>query len=148
MRKARFASLAFGSLLALASFSSAQAAHQVTVTLAVSTHAYPVKDLSCPVSVAHGSNGIALLDAAKSAGCISSYSTITYPGFGTFISCINQRCGDEAENLYLRYWAMRENCAYTSYGVDGFRADPGDELSFTFEPWPASSAPMDAFCLV
>lgn len=148
MRKARAILVIVAALGTLITLSSAQAAHPITVTLAVSTHAYPVKDSNCPVSVAHGVDGIAVLDAAKATGCITSYTTIEYPGLGTFVRCIDQRCGDGPQNQYLRYWAMRENCIYTSYGVDGFRADAGDELSFTYEPWPVSFVPMDPLCLV
>lgn len=147
MTKPRLTLVTLFAMLSLVSLSSAQATHPVTVTLAVSTQAYPVKIKDCPVTVTHGADGIAVLEAAKTRGCIASYSTTSYPGVGTFVTCIDQVCGDGPSNQYLRYWAMRENCAYTSYGVDAFRSDAGDELSFTFEAWPISSAPMDAFCI-
>lgn len=129
-------------LLALAAAAALPAAASTTVSvdLVISSNHYNVKEKTCAVAVAAGSDGTVVLRAAQSAGCITSFKTSTH-SFGTFVDCINGRCGDGAPT-YLRYWAMRENCAYTSYGVDGFRADHGDELSLTFEPWPISSLPV------
>lgn len=81
----------------------------------------------CPVSVPAGSNGIKVLQAAKAKACIVSYKITTYPGLGSFVQCINGICGTCAT-----YWGMFENGKYTSYGVDGFKSNWGDRLTFTY----------------
>lgn len=105
-------------------------ASSVAVTLKV-TYGKPnlvsATGAECAVTVPAGSNGITVLQEAVAKGCISSYQTTTY-GNGNFVSCIDYVCGAVAT-----YWAMRENGTYTSYGVDGFTAEPGDVLWFAYE---------------
>lgn len=110
----------------------------VNATLRVSHYQYSNVVKDCAVSVPEGSSGIAVLSAAVSSGCISSYVAVE-TSFGNYISCIDGLC----EQAVL-YWAMRENCQFTDYGVDDFHADEGDELSFTYETWAAFAVDMVA----
>lgn len=103
----------------------------VPVTLRLSA-AEPVASVpykSCSVNVASGANGLAVLQAATSAGCISSYETADF-GWGEFVNCIDGVCGTDAT-----YWRMTENSVYTVYGVSDFVADAGDELGFSYTQW-------------
>lgn len=103
----------------------------VAVTLRLSAAepvaSVPYKD--CTVSVASGADGLAVLDAATTAGCISGYETADF-GWGEFVNCIDGVCGTDAT-----YWRMTENGAYTLYGVSDFVADAGDELGFSYTQW-------------
>lgn len=129
---------------------SAGAAGDVSMTLRVSNPTYLANTKACPVQVPAGANGIAVLDAAKATGCISSYVLVTY-SIGSFVQCIDGVCGDPAPT-YLRYWAMRTDtldlpggrrlCEPTSYGVDSYSASAGAELSFTFESYASGVAPV------
>lgn len=125
----RRAAVAFAAAMMMLVALSAQAAGSVSVTLKVSKAHYSIGE-TCQVSVTEGSNGVAVLAAAVSTGCIDSYKAVSHPTFGTYISCIDGLC-----DVPGTYWAMRENCTYTDYGVDGFYANAGDELSFTYESW-------------
>lgn len=135
MRK-MFPALAAPALLALG-LSWAPPAHAAGVTLEVSAanHAAVVK--SCPVTVSDGANGIAVLNAAKASGCISGYTTRTFPGIGRYVACIDGICqatdgvAPETDG-FATYWEMRENGSFTSYGIDGFTADAGDRLTLTY----------------
>lgn len=121
---------------------SAQAAN-VTVRLGVSAGTYAPTGELCALSIPADANGVAVLDAAVAAGCITSYETTT-SSFGTYLSCLNDVCGDTTSGLYLTYWSMYENGAYTDYGVDGFRAADGDELTFAYKEgvsWVACMLP-------
>jgi hypothetical protein len=84
---------------------------------------------SCGVSVTTGANGVAVLLAAKNAGCISGY-TVTPSTYGNYVSCIDNICETPAT-----YWRMTENGSLTSYGVDGFVAAAGDVLGFSHAEW-------------
>ena len=85
---------------------------------------------TCPVSVDAGADGIAVLEAAKTSTCITSYETTTYTGIGTFVDCIDEICG-----AAVTYWRMTDNGALTDYGVDGFQAAAGDVLGFSYTQW-------------
>lgn len=124
------ASLA-GTALAL---SPASAASTVSVSFTKSVGAAGVAAQPCAVKVAPGANGIAVLDAAVTKGCIDSYKVERY-SFGAFISCIDDVCGAPAEALGLTYWAMSENGKTTDYGVEDFRAAAGDTLDFAYTTW-------------
>lgn len=133
----RFSLLGSAALLLAGFFSlsPAQAVPPVTVNFGISAGAYAPTGVACPVSVAAGANGLAVLDAAVAKGCIRSYKAETY-SFGAFVSCINEVCGAPPAALYLTYWEMSENGKCTEdYGVSGFRADDGDELTFAYTTW-------------
>jgi hypothetical protein len=123
-------------LLAAALFASVgvsipASASTVTVKLSLSVGVKAPTGRLCPVQVPAGSNGIAVLDAAKAKHCIVSYKTSYFSGFGHFVRCIDGICEID-KPVFLAYWAMYENGQFTSYGVDGFVADPGDVLSFVY----------------
>ena len=103
----------------------------VPVTLRLSA-AEPVASVhykTCAVSVASGADGLDVLQAATTSGCISGYETQNF-GFGEFVTCIDGICGTDAT-----YWRMTENGTYTTYGVSDFSADSGDELGFSYTQW-------------
>ncbi len=113
---------------------------QVDVTLVISNWSYQLEETSCTVTVPAGSDGLAVLDAAKTSGCIASYTAVYYPEYNdSFIDCINDRCTESVPPF--RAWTMRENCVLTSYGAQGYSADHGDELSFTYETIATFFAP-------
>lgn len=127
MSKLRLATL----VVAILAFTHpAAGAGNVSVNLKVSTGHYNVTKTVCSVSVPAASDGVKVLDAARSSGCIRSYTLTYHPVYGPYVACIDDVC-----EVPGTYWAMRENCTYTSYGVAGFRSDQGDELSFTYESW-------------
>ena len=118
--------------LALAAAAPAHAAN-VTVTLSVSAARYARTGAACTLSVPAGANGIAVLDAAVAQGCLVSYDTVTYPGFGTFVTCLDQVCGNATAGSVGTYWNMYENGVSTGYGVDAFSAASGDDLGFAYK---------------
>lgn len=117
---------------ALAALATPAHAADVTVGFALSVGTYAPTGAACPVSVPAGADGIAVLDAAVARACITSYSTVTYPGFGTFVTCIDNVCGQPGTGTAGTYWNMYENGVSTGYGVDGFSAGAGDELGFAY----------------
>ena len=90
----------------------------------------------CPVQVAAGANGLAVLDAAKAAGCIVSYTTAFG---GAFVDCINEVCSQylaasvAGARTAGTYWAMYLNGGYTTFGVADYTASNGDALLFDYE---------------
>lgn len=129
--------IALAALVLAASSTPAHAAG-VTVSLALSAGTYAPTGAACTVSVPAGADGIAVLDAAVAKACIVSYDTVTFSGFGTFVQCIDEVCGNAGTGTVGTYWNMYENGVSTAYGVDGFSADNGDELGFSYR----------AFCFV
>ena len=123
--------------LALATGLLVQPAHAaVSVTLRISSYTYALADVTCTLSVSQGADGVAVLTAGVEQLCIEGFTT-HQTSLGTYLDCIDDgtngnRCGDPYPT-FLRFWSMRENCEPTGYGVDGFRAAAGDELSFTYE---------------
>lgn len=120
-------------------------AHAANVTVLFSAMytraagAQQVPGALCPVSVPEGSDGVAVLSAAKTAGCIASYETLSF-GFGRFVNCIGGVCGGEGPGGYW-YWGMHLQGVPTCYGVDDYRAANGDHLMFayqTFVPIPST----------
>lgn len=102
----------------------------VTLRLSVGEPAVSPQYKACGVTVSAGADGSAVLQAAKNSGCISSYQTTTYPGNGTFVDCLDGICG-----AVVTYWRMTENGALTTFGVDGFQANAGDVLGFSYTQW-------------
>ena len=125
------------SLAAAALAAAAVPAHAdgVSVSLALSAGRYAPTGAACTVSVPSGSNGLAVLNAAQQAGCVVSYQTVTYPGFGTFVTCIDEVCGNATLGSVGTYWNMYDNGASAAYGVDGFSAQAGDELGFAYKAY-------------
>lgn len=117
-------------------------AHAANVTVLVSVvytrdpGPHQASGAACAVSVAENADGLAVLSAAKSAGCIRSYTTITFPGFGTFIDCISDVCGVEDPDDFYWYWGIHLNLVPTAFGVDGYRAHNADHLMFLYQVFP------------
>lgn len=107
----------------------------VTLRISAAEPATTAELATCTMTVADGADGITVLDAAVTAGCIDSYETQTYAGIGTFVRCIDGLCGAPDEALNLTYWRMTENGSLTAYGVDDFTAESGDELGFSYTTW-------------
>jgi hypothetical protein len=122
-------------LAAVALAATAVPAHasDVTVSLAVSAGRYAPTGAACALSVPAGATGVDVLDAAVAQHCVTSYDTVTYPGFGTFLTCLDEVCGNGGTGTVGTYWNMYENGASTAYGVDGFSAADGDELGFAYQ---------------
>jgi imidazole glycerol phosphate synthase subunit HisF len=121
-----------------AAFATAAPAHAtptVLVSFAVSAGTYAPTGAACPLVVDAGADGVAVLDAAVAAHCIVSYRAQTFPGFGTFVSCIDEVCGTALTGTTGTYWNMYENGASTAYGADGFSAAAGDELGFAYQAY-------------
>jgi hypothetical protein len=126
--KARLLALAAVALVA----APAHADANVTVSLALSAGTYVPTGAACALSVPAGADGIAVLDAAVAAHCITSYDTQTFVGIGTYVSCIDSVCARTLTGNAGTYWEMTENGAATAYGVDGFTAGAGDVLGFDY----------------
>ena len=133
--KVRLLSAALAAVALAGLPSAAHATGTVTVEFGLAAGTYAPTGVACPVTVAAGADGIAVLDAAQSAHCITSYQTVTFPGFGTFVTCIDDVCGEALTGTTGTYWNMYENGASTAFGVDGFVADEGDELSFAYQAY-------------
>lgn len=118
--------------LAVAAATPAQAAN-VTVTLSLSAARYAPTGAACTLSVPAGANGVTVLNAAVAKGCLVSYDTVTYPGFGTFVTCLDEVCGNATAGSVGTYWNMYDNGVSTGYGVDGFTAANGDDLGFAYK---------------
>jgi hypothetical protein len=118
-------------------------AHAANVTVLASfvytsaAGAQQVPGAVCPVTVAENTDGTVVLNAAKAAGCISSYATTTFPE-GTFVDCISGVCGKEDPADVYWYWGIHLNVAPTPYGVDGYKAKNGDHLMFAYEVFPCA----------
>lgn len=128
MRK--LASLIAPALLALGLAAAPSAHAAVPVTLEVGAGVWAAAPIKCNVAVGQGASGLSVLAAAKQSGCIESYKIESYPGLGNYVACINNLC-QQGEGL-LTYWEMRENTHGTAFGIDGFRADANDVLTFTY----------------
>jgi hypothetical protein len=102
----------------------------------------------CQVSVPEEADGVAVLDAAKAAGCIDTYET-TPTAYGRYLNCINGICAQAVNPVPNSYWGigtfwqMRENGDETGYGIDDFEAQSGDELSFTYLTWTYLPTPPE-----
>lgn len=131
--KATIATLIAASML---SASPGLTATTVSAKLEVGTAGGKIKTTSCWVTVAEGADGVAILDAAKTAGCIRSYKLENF-GWGDFVSCIDEVCGQVGT-----YWSMYENGAYTSYGVREFHSNAGDVLAFDYDEWATCLTPI------
>lgn len=153
MRRTARAFVIAVALLAASFVAAPGHAANVDVTLRVATGHYYNPTAICRLSVPENSDGIVVLDAAKVTGCIQSYVAVLYPPYGYFIDCIDGTCTESSPPY--RYWSMRENvnaagvrspvCPPTDYGVSGFRANHGDELSFTYET--AATGVLPVVCL-
>ena len=93
----------------------------------------PIAD--CDVSVASGANGLDVLDAAVTSGCIDSYATEDF-GFGLYVTCINDICETPAETFNAVNWTVVVDGRVSEFGVSdlAFPAD-GSTLQFSFGPW-------------
>jgi hypothetical protein len=126
---------AVATVAATAGFVTPAHATTVTVSFGLSAGTYAPTGAACPLAVTSGANGIAVLNAAVAAHCLVSYDTVTYPGFGTFVTCLDSVCGEALTGNAGTYWNMYENGVSTAYGVDGFTAANGKELVFAYQAY-------------
>jgi len=91
--------------------------------------AAPIAD--CTVTVSTGANGLAVLDAAVADGCIDSYDTATFPGFGEYVTCINDIC-----EAVVTFWALYVDDEFATKGVSSlsFPSD-GSAMGLSYEQW-------------
>lgn len=127
--------LALAAVTTMAALVTPAHASSVTVKFGLSAGTYAPTGAACALNVAAGADGVAVLDAAVAAHCLVSYDTVTFPGFGTFVTCLDEVCGEALTGTVGTYWNMYENSASTSYGVDLFTADDGDELVFAYQDY-------------
>jgi len=117
----------------LTSGPSAASASGVPVRLEVSVgHHSPPGPLyaSCEVTVPAGADGLAVLDAAVASGCISSYETSEFAGFGRYVACIDAVC-QVADGL-VSFWALFYEDAFAETGIEGFEAAAGRQIELTY----------------
>lgn len=135
-------SLVLSAMLLAALAPAAGATDSVTVHFRVDVHgAAPLAE--CDVIVPAGANGRAVLEQAKRDGCIESYTVREY-AFGGAVRCIDDLCwvctppvGAAGLGEFCgAYWLMYENGALPDYGIDGFVANDGDSLQFSYEFLP------------
>lgn len=117
-------------------------ASTISVTLEVALGREQVAPIRCSVHVAPLADGGAVLSAAKASGCILDYTLRSY-SFGRLVESIDHLTQTPDETLNIVYWAMRENGACTDYGIDGFRANSGDVLTFTYSSWVTFFTPLE-----
>ncbi len=124
-------------LVAAGAATTAAPAHAagVNVHLGLSAGTWAPTGAACNLFVEAGADGTAVLDAAVAAHCIVSYRA-TATSFGTYIECIDEVCAVPAASNAGTYWSMFENGSETGYGVDGFAADEGDDLTFAYTGYP------------
>jgi hypothetical protein len=98
----------------------------VTVTLQVGTYAGNHRD--CAVTVPAGSNVGDVLDQAVEDGCLLSWSSQEFPGYGRYVDCIDYVCG-----ALLTYWAFYVDGGYANFGIDATIVEPGATYGFRYE---------------
>ncbi|MHB8512649.1 MAG: hypothetical protein ACYDCC_10770 [Actinomycetota bacterium] len=142
MKKAMLAfasvALAFASTVPAHAFAGAA----VTLTFSVGEPATTAAVFAtCHVSVPAGSNGIAMLNAAVSTGCINSYDTLKDPTYGDFLLAVDHiRGAHEASDV--TYWRTTVNGAGATVGIDGYHAALGDVYGFSYTTWLGCLTPL------
>lgn len=84
----------------------------------------------CDVTVAAGSNVGDVLDQAVADGCISSWESKSFPGFGRYVTCIESVC-----EQVPTYWAFYVDGAYATEGIDSTIVAEGASYSFDYTQW-------------
>lgn len=85
---------------------------------------------TCDVVVAEGASVADVLDRAAASGCISSWESASYPGFGRYVTCLDGICETPAT-----YWAFYVGGGYSLTGIDATPARDGETYQFTYEQW-------------
>jgi len=109
----------------------------VPVTLTVKVEG--LVPYTCRLSVPYGSNGVNLLRAATTSGCITSY-TLYRGSTATWIDCIRRgRFWHQCEFytgvvVYaFGFWYLAENGKdMTPHGLEALHADAGDSFLFSY----------------
>ncbi len=97
--------------------------------------AVPMAD--CDVVVPVGSDGIDVLQQAVTDGCIDSYDTVTFSGFGEKVTCIDDVCETPDETLNALTWIVYVDGAQSDLGVSSLSFPThGTTLGFSYEAWP------------
>lgn len=129
-----FALLAILAVAPLALAAPANAAEETVVATLVVDLVHPTlpDQRSCDVVVPAGSNVGDLLDAAVDQGCLSSWESSSFPGFGRYVTCIDGIC-----EQVVTFWAFRVDGAFSNSGIDATPVLAGSSYQFTYEQWPA-----------
>jgi len=115
---------------------SADATPTVTVHLDVDLAFRTVAVGDCDVTVDAGSDGVAVLDQAVVDGCIDSYKSEHFPGFGAFVTCINDICQTPDETLNAVFWMVYLDGEASDVGISKMSfSEAGHVLGFSYEPW-------------
>ena len=127
------ASCAVAALATLGPGAAPVEASTVNVKFGVSAGYWAPTAAACTVQVPSGADGVAVLGAAVAKGCIVSYQ-VTSTAYGPYLKCVNEIC-DVADGL-VTFWAVFDSSPFPApYGVGGFRADEGDELTVAYTNW-------------
>lgn len=124
-------------LFPLAAVPFASAA-DVTVTLQIDlVHRATPSYKECDVTLPAGSTVGALLDQAAADGCISSWESSSFPGFGRYVTCLDGLC-----EQIVTYWAFYVNGHYASAGIDDTPVTAGSTYTFVYEQWAVQLPPL------
>lgn len=94
---------------------------------------------SCNLTVADDADGGDVLDEAVDTGCLSSWDYRLYDGsrFLTGINDTHGHCSTDASPpglwpVVCSYWEFQVNGNHAGYGIDGYLADDGDQITFRY----------------
>ena len=117
--------------LLLATAPLASAADEVIVQLKINAGRADLPGWrDCEVGVPAGANAGVVLDQAVADGCILEWTYAEFPGFGRYVSSI-----DHVTEAVATFWAFAVNGASTDYGIDSYRANAGDAVTFSYTEW-------------
>lgn len=105
-----------------------------TVTVAfhvtLGNHLLP-STTTCAVTVPASSTVAAVLDQAQADGCIGSWTYDTFPGFGRYVTCIDDLCQLPAGN----FWALYTDEHLADLGIDSYVVSNGEDIEFVYADW-------------
>lgn len=78
-----------------------------------------------------------VLDQAREDGCILEWSYDTFPGFGRYVTSIDNLAGQ-----LPTYWAFYVDGAYSGTGIDDTGVAEGSTYKFTYEQWVVALPPL------
>lgn len=123
----------FTLLVAAAVPLAAGSTDSVTLQVTLGHHALPAAK-ECALAIPTPTDGAAVLEAAIAAGCISSYETASFPGFGRYVTCIDGLCEQTGT-----FWGYYVNEAFSDGGIDDTNGaatiHAGDVVEFVYSDW-------------
>lgn len=111
----------------------------VTFQVSLGSHLAP-PSVECELAVPTPTTGAAVLDSAVATGCIDSWQSASFPGFGRYVTCINDLCEQTGT-----FWGYYINEQPSSCGIDHVGSSPGepceplvqasDVVEFAYTDW-------------